>query len=194
MNRADATAARRPRPKAREGTAYDASNPGFPTNLPPWTEAGLRRRLSTREGGQAAKIVLDGQALVNFGSNDYLALAADPRLAAAAIAAIQCRRLWQRGQSADHRALRDASAAGTAAGGVRRHGGGAGVSFRLRRQPGRRHRLGRPRRRRLQRCQEPCQPLGRLPAFAGRCPRLPACRLAAARCASWPGRRATAAA
>ncbi len=52
--------------------------------------AGLRRRLGAREGGQAAKTVLDGQALVNFGSNDYLALAADPRLAAAATAAIQC--------------------------------------------------------------------------------------------------------
>ena len=51
--------------------------------------AGLRRRLSTREGGQAATIVLDGQSLVNFGSNDYLALAADPRLAAAATAAVQ---------------------------------------------------------------------------------------------------------
>ena len=52
-------------------------------------QAGLRRRLAAREGGQAAKIVLDGQELVNFGSNDYLALAADPRLAAAATAAIQ---------------------------------------------------------------------------------------------------------
>ena len=51
--------------------------------------AGLRRRLSARQGGQGAKIVLDGQELVNFGSNDYLALAADPRLAAAALAAIQ---------------------------------------------------------------------------------------------------------
>jgi 8-amino-7-oxononanoate synthase len=51
--------------------------------------AGLRRSLSTRQGAQAAKIVLDGQELVNFGSNDYLALAADPRLAAAATAAIR---------------------------------------------------------------------------------------------------------
>ncbi len=51
--------------------------------------AGLRRRLSAREGCQAAKIVLDGQELVNFGSNDYLALASDPLLAAASTAAIQ---------------------------------------------------------------------------------------------------------
>ena len=51
--------------------------------------AGLRRRLCTRKGGQAATIVLDGRELVNFGSNDYLGLAADPLLAAAANAAIQ---------------------------------------------------------------------------------------------------------
>lgn len=51
--------------------------------------AGLRRRLPTRQGSQAAKIVLDGQELVNFGSNDYLALAADPRLATAVTAALQ---------------------------------------------------------------------------------------------------------
>jgi len=51
--------------------------------------AGLRRRLSTRRGRQAAKIILDGQELVNFGSNDYLSLAAHPRLATAATAAIQ---------------------------------------------------------------------------------------------------------
>ena len=45
---------------------------------------GLRRRLATRSGPQAARMVVDGRELVNFGSNDYLALAADPRLAAAA--------------------------------------------------------------------------------------------------------------
>jgi 8-amino-7-oxononanoate synthase len=59
------------------------------TELAALDHAGLRRRLSTRQGGQAATITLDGQELVNFGSNDYLALAADPRLAAAATAAIQ---------------------------------------------------------------------------------------------------------
>jgi len=51
--------------------------------------AGLRRRLGARKGSQAATIILDGRELVNFGSNDYLGLAADPRLAAAANAAIQ---------------------------------------------------------------------------------------------------------
>lgn len=43
----------------------------------------LRRRLSVRAGPQAARLVIDGRELINFGSNDYLALAADPRLAAA---------------------------------------------------------------------------------------------------------------
>ena len=44
---------------------------------------GLRRKLSIRGGRQADVIDLDGRCLVNFGSNDYLGLAADPRLAMA---------------------------------------------------------------------------------------------------------------
>jgi len=47
----------------------------------------LKRRLATRCGKQSSRIVLDGRELINFGSNDYLALAADPRLADAAGAA-----------------------------------------------------------------------------------------------------------
>jgi 8-amino-7-oxononanoate synthase len=50
--------------------------------------AGLRRRLAVRRGPQTSQIELDGRELVNFGSNDYLGLAADPRLADAARAAI----------------------------------------------------------------------------------------------------------
>jgi 8-amino-7-oxononanoate synthase len=44
----------------------------------------LRRRLTVRAGPQAATIRLDNQDFVNFGANDYLGLAADPRLAIAA--------------------------------------------------------------------------------------------------------------
>jgi 8-amino-7-oxononanoate synthase len=46
--------------------------------------AGLRRRLAVRSGTQTARVVLDGREVVNFGSNDYLGLAADERLAEAA--------------------------------------------------------------------------------------------------------------
>lgn len=50
----------------------------------------LRRVRAERNGPQRpSHITLDGQALVNFSSNDYLALAADPRLAAAAAEAAQ---------------------------------------------------------------------------------------------------------
>ena len=92
--------------------------------------AGLRRRLSARQGGQAAKIVLDGQELINFGSNDYLALAADPRLAAAAIAAIQSEGLGSGASPLVTGRIRTHQRLGTAAGGVRGHRGGAGVSLR----------------------------------------------------------------
>ncbi len=50
---------------------------------------GRRRRLSTREGPQGPRIVADGETLVHFGSNDYLGLAADPRVVAAAVEAIR---------------------------------------------------------------------------------------------------------
>src|SRR5690348_5641680 len=50
---------------------------------------GLTRTLAERQSPQRGdRIVIGGQSLVNFGSNDYLGLAADPRLAAAVKAAI----------------------------------------------------------------------------------------------------------
>lgn len=39
--------------------------------------SGLRRRLATRTSPQAATVTIDGQELINFGSNDYLSLAAE---------------------------------------------------------------------------------------------------------------------
>jgi 8-amino-7-oxononanoate synthase len=59
---------------------------------------GLRRRLVTREGPQSSHIRVDGHALVNFGSNDYLGLAADQRLATAAAEAAK-REGWGAGAS-----------------------------------------------------------------------------------------------
>lgn len=53
-------------------------------------KAGLRRRLAVRAGAQTARVTIDGKELVNFGSNDYLGLAADERLAAAAREAMEC--------------------------------------------------------------------------------------------------------
>jgi 8-amino-7-oxononanoate synthase len=59
---------------------------------------GLRRRLAERHGAQSARVEIHGRELVNFGSNDYLGLASDERLAAAARAAID-REGWGSGAS-----------------------------------------------------------------------------------------------
>ncbi|MEN6407572.1 MAG: 8-amino-7-oxononanoate synthase [Thermoguttaceae bacterium] len=58
----------------------------------------LRRRLSMRESPQSARCRLDGRELVNFGSNDYLALAGDPRLADAVAESLR-REGWGSGAS-----------------------------------------------------------------------------------------------
>jgi 8-amino-7-oxononanoate synthase len=68
------------------------------TELDQLGQAGLRRRLAVRRGPQTARVVLDEMDLVNFGCNDYLGLAADERLRAAARAAIE-REGWGSGAS-----------------------------------------------------------------------------------------------
>lgn len=60
--------------------------------------ANLRRRLSSREGPQAAQFSIGGKNLINFGSNDYLGLAADPRLSRAVADALG-REGWGSGAS-----------------------------------------------------------------------------------------------
>lgn len=55
-----------------------------------WRARGLAREPIVREGPQRGdRIEVAGETLLNFGSNDYLGLAADPRLAAAAKAAVE---------------------------------------------------------------------------------------------------------
>jgi len=54
-----------------------------------WVEQGLVREPITRASRQCGReIEVDGRRLVNFGSNDYLSLANDPRVIAAAKEAI----------------------------------------------------------------------------------------------------------
>jgi 8-amino-7-oxononanoate synthase len=59
------------------------------TELAGLARRGLRRELRTHTGPQQARMRMGGRELVNFGSNDYLGLAADPRLIAAAAGAAQ---------------------------------------------------------------------------------------------------------
>lgn len=52
-------------------------------------EVGLRRQVAVRDGPISPLIRVDGQDLIHFGSNDYLGLAADPRLRAAVLSAVE---------------------------------------------------------------------------------------------------------
>ena len=45
--------------------------------------AHLLRRGVMRHGSQSTQVVIDGRTYINFSSNDYLGLAADPRLSSA---------------------------------------------------------------------------------------------------------------
>ncbi len=59
------------------------------TELAGLEDSALRRRRRIRQGPVGPVVVLDGRQVVNFGSNDYLGLATDERLKAAAAAALQ---------------------------------------------------------------------------------------------------------
>jgi 8-amino-7-oxononanoate synthase len=59
---------------------------------------GLRRQLAVRVGRQTSRVNIGGRELINFGSNDYVGLAADARLIAAARAASE-REGWGSGAS-----------------------------------------------------------------------------------------------
>src|SRR4051794_1416058 len=50
-----------------------------------WASRGLSRRLTPHGPVSPGRQERDGRVLVNFGSNDYLGLAADPRVIAAAV-------------------------------------------------------------------------------------------------------------
>jgi len=51
--------------------------------------AGLRRTLRTVQQRRAGSVLLDGERVADFASNDYLGLASDPRVARAATAVLQ---------------------------------------------------------------------------------------------------------
>lgn len=60
------------------------SLPDLATDLSAFEARGLTRRRRVLENPQSAHVTVDGRAVIAFCSNDYLGLAADPRLTAAA--------------------------------------------------------------------------------------------------------------
>ncbi|MDO9243183.1 MAG: 8-amino-7-oxononanoate synthase [Rhodocyclaceae bacterium] len=69
------------------------------TELAALTAAGLLRRPASADSCCGPRMILDGQPLLAFASNDYLGLAADPRLIEAAVAAAH---RWGVGAGASH--------------------------------------------------------------------------------------------
>src|SRR3954452_19601007 len=60
------------------------------TRLDRIREAGLYRELRQIDSPQLPEVEIDGRAFLNFSSNDYLGLANEPALKAAAVEAIEC--------------------------------------------------------------------------------------------------------
>jgi 8-amino-7-oxononanoate synthase len=73
------------RPDGPEATSLDTDLAGRLAEL---ERAGLRRALRNVERRAGAEVVADGQSAIDFSSNDYLGLAADPRIAQAAANAL----------------------------------------------------------------------------------------------------------
>jgi 8-amino-7-oxononanoate synthase len=68
------------------GTSLDAA---LSEELRALTERGLRRSLKAVRQRRAGTVLIDGERMADFASNDYLGLAADPRLARAAAAVLE---------------------------------------------------------------------------------------------------------
>jgi 8-amino-7-oxononanoate synthase len=80
--RLDATAI--PAPPRPSGKPLPAALAWIDDDLAALRAAGLERPHRVRAGRQGREVCLDGQTLLNFGSNDYLGLAGDVRLTKAA--------------------------------------------------------------------------------------------------------------
>ena len=77
-------------PTARtDGTETRGMDAALDEELQALQSAGLRRSLRQVHQRRAGTVLLDGERVADFASNDYLGLAADPRLSRAASAALQ---------------------------------------------------------------------------------------------------------